>query len=59
MERFGQRLQYFAKNEVIMSAGTIGSAQILMLSGTYTWQILSLRNLKMLIFGDSVKMFRI
>ena len=33
VERFGRRLQYFAANEVVLSAGSIGSAQILMLSG--------------------------
>ena len=33
VERFGQRLRYFAANEVVLSAGAIGSAQILMLSG--------------------------
>ena len=33
VERFGQKLRYFATNEVVLSAGAIGSAQILMLSG--------------------------
>ena len=33
VERFGQELVYHAKNEVIVSAGSIGSAQLLMLSG--------------------------
>ena len=27
VERFGQRLQYFASNEVVISAGAIGSPQ--------------------------------
>ena len=31
--RFGQTLQFFARQEVIVSAGTIGSPQLLMLSG--------------------------
>ena len=33
VERFGEKFEYYAKNEVIVSAGTIGSAQLLMLSG--------------------------
>ena len=33
VERFGEKLRYFAANEVVLSAGAIGSAQILMLSG--------------------------
>jgi choline dehydrogenase len=34
VERFGNKLELFAKNEVIVSAGAIGSPQLLMLSGT-------------------------
>ena len=34
VERFGKKLELFAKNEVIVSAGAIGSPQLLMLSGT-------------------------
>ena len=33
VERFGNKLALFAKNEVIVSAGAIGSPQLLMLSG--------------------------
>ena len=33
VERFGNKLKLFAKNEVIVSAGAIGSPQLLMLSG--------------------------
>ena len=33
VERFGEKLRYFAASEVVLSAGAIGSAQILMLSG--------------------------
>ena len=33
VERFGNKLELFAKNEVIVSAGAIGSPQLLMLSG--------------------------
>ena len=33
VERFGQILQYKANKEIILSGGTIGSAQILLLSG--------------------------
>ena len=34
VERFGQKLELFATKEVIVSAGSIGSPQLLMLSGT-------------------------
>ena len=33
VERFGQKFQFFAKDEVVISAGSIGSPQLLMLSG--------------------------
>ena len=33
MTRFGQVSQYFARQEVVLSAGSIGSPQILLLSG--------------------------
>lgn len=33
VDRFGEELEYFASKEVIVSAGTIGSPQLLMLSG--------------------------
>ena len=33
VERFGQKFQFFAKNELVISAGSIGSPQLLMLSG--------------------------
>ena len=33
MSRFGSVAQYFARQEIILSAGTIGSPQLLLLSG--------------------------